>query len=71
MHQVFNISLRALDGRIFQSQHMKTQPPCKRNNLSDNLQMHVFITHHAFFADLFPSGFKLRLNQADHFPLLL
>ena len=34
-----------------------------------DLHMHLWITHHAFFSNLFTASLKLRLDQADDLPV--
>ena len=70
MAKILDITLGAADGRKIKTDGRKADLRSKRENPLDDTLMHGAVTNNAFFADLFPAGFKLRLDQTHNISVL-
>ena len=68
MREKFNVALRPLDRRKRQIPDGKAQRRGQRGKLTQYLRMHGRVAHNALLSDVFLSGLKLRLDEAEHLP---
>ena len=68
MREKFNVALRPLDRRKRQIPDGKAQRRGQRGKLTQYLCMHGRVAHNALLSDVFLSGLKLRLDEAEHLP---
>ena len=66
--QVFNVPFRSSYRGKGQPLHEKSQEGSEIHNFSDDLTVHIGLSHHALFPHFFPARFKLGFDQADHLP---
>ena len=66
MQQIFNVSLRPLDGGILQMQYLESDAVRIIDDLTDHFFMDLRFSDHAVFTDFAPARFELWLDQTYH-----
>ena len=69
-HQIFNVSLRALDGAEIQSANLEAVGSSIAHGIVQHLAVGGRVTDNAVFAHFFAASLKLGLDQADDLAVL-